>query len=85
MPNNNNPTPNIAPLRRSQRTVHLATKVTPYFDITVRTLARDQGILITELLEKMLEAYLAQEEAKKLKIKEDKASEKFKTKAKAKK
>ncbi|MGE4043438.1 MAG: hypothetical protein AB7F35_01200 [Acetobacteraceae bacterium] len=44
-------------LRRSGRTVHFATKVTPEFDNRVRQLAMDRGKMLTEILEEALLAY----------------------------
>ena len=44
-------------LRRSGRTVHFATKVTPEFDNRVRQLAMDRGKMLTEILEEALMAY----------------------------
>jgi hypothetical protein len=43
-------------LRRSGRTVHFATKVTPAFDNRVRELAAETGDMLTEILEKALAA-----------------------------
>jgi hypothetical protein len=44
-------------LRRSGRTVHFATKVTPEFDNRVRQIAADTGKMLTEILEEALAAY----------------------------
>ena len=44
-------------LRRSGRTVHFATKVTPDFDYRVRQIAADTGKMLTEILEEALEAW----------------------------
>src|SRR5271166_2409113 len=44
-------------LRRSGRTVHFATKVTPEFDARVRQIAADTGKMLTEILEEALVAY----------------------------
>lgn len=44
-------------LRRSGRTVQLATRVTPEFDRELRATADREGILIVELLERALQAY----------------------------
>lgn len=44
-------------LRRSGRTVHFATKVTPEFDARIRELAGQTGMLMTEILEQSLAAY----------------------------
>jgi hypothetical protein len=44
-------------LRRSGRTIQFATRVSPDFDVRVRTLAQRDGLLLVEVLEKALEAY----------------------------
>lgn len=46
-------------IRRTQRTVQFATRVTPEFDNRVRTLAIEQGLMLVEVLELALEAYEA--------------------------
>jgi uncharacterized protein YqfB (UPF0267 family) len=46
-------------LRRSQRTVSFATKVTPEFDNLIREQAEQENCLLTEMLEKYQEFYLA--------------------------
>ena len=43
-------------LRRSGRTVHFATKVTPEFDNRVRQIAAETGKMLTEILEEALKA-----------------------------
>jgi hypothetical protein len=44
-------------LRRSGRTVHFATKVTPDFDNRLRQIAAETGKMLTEILEEALEAW----------------------------
>jgi hypothetical protein len=44
-------------LRRSGRTVHFATKVTPEFDNRLRQIAAETGKMLTEILEEALAAY----------------------------
>ena len=44
-------------LRRSNRVVQFATRVTPEFDQRIRTIAEREGLLIVEVLERALEAY----------------------------
>ncbi len=44
-------------LRRSGRTVHFATKVTPAFDNRVRQIAVETGKMLTEILEEALQAW----------------------------
>jgi hypothetical protein len=44
-------------LRRSGRTVHFATKVTPAFDNRVRQIAAETGKMLTEILEEALQAW----------------------------
>jgi hypothetical protein len=44
-------------LRRSGRTVHFATKVTPDFDNRVRQIAAETGKMLTEILEEALQAW----------------------------
>ena len=44
-------------LRRSNRVVQFATRVTPEFDQRIRTIAERDGLLIVEVLERALEAY----------------------------
>ena len=44
-------------LRRSGRTIQFATRVSPDFDMRVRSLAQREGLLLVEILEKALEAY----------------------------
>ena len=39
------------------RTIQFATRVTPDFDLRIRLLAQSQGVLIVEVLEKVLDAY----------------------------
>jgi hypothetical protein len=43
-------------LRRSNRVVQFATRVTPEFDRRIREIARDEHLLIVEVLERALEA-----------------------------
>ncbi|KLL03594.1 MAG: hypothetical protein MRECE_12c004 [Mycoplasmataceae bacterium CE_OT135] len=45
-------------MRRSQRIIHFATKVTPEFDQLIREQAEKEGLLIVEMLEKYQQAYL---------------------------
>ena len=45
-------------LRRSQRIIHFATKVTIEFDNTIRNQAEEQDCLIVEMLEKYQAIYL---------------------------
>ena len=44
-------------LRRSNRVVQFATRVTPEFDERIRTIAEREELLIVEVLERALEAY----------------------------
>ena len=44
-------------LRRSNRVVQFATRVTPEFDQRIRTIAEREGLLIVEVLERTLKAY----------------------------
>src|SRR6476620_2163759 len=44
-------------LRRSNRVVQFATRVTPEFDQRIRLLAQREGLLIVEVLERALDAY----------------------------
>jgi hypothetical protein len=44
-------------LRRSGRTVHFATKVTPEFDNRLRQIATETGKMLTEILEEALAAW----------------------------
>jgi hypothetical protein len=44
-------------LRRTGRTVQLATKVSVEFDIKLRHIAQRDGLLLVEVLERALEAY----------------------------
>jgi hypothetical protein len=44
-------------LRRSNRVVQFATRVTPEFDQRIRTVAEREGLLIVEVLERALDAY----------------------------
>lgn len=43
--------------RKTNRTLALATRVTPDFDREIRDIAEREGILIVEVLERALEAY----------------------------
>lgn len=45
-------------LRKTNRTIQFATKVTPEFDKTIRQLAQKEHCLIVEVLEAALAAYL---------------------------
>ena len=47
-------------LRRSNRIVQFATRVTPEFDRRIREIARDERLLIVEVLERALDAYESQ-------------------------
>ena len=44
-------------MRRTNRTVQFATRVTPEFDRRVRAIALEEGLLIVEVLERALQAY----------------------------
>jgi hypothetical protein len=44
-------------LRRSGRTVQLATRVSPEFDTRLRKIAQRDGLMLVELLERALDAY----------------------------
>jgi hypothetical protein len=44
-------------LRRSGRTIQFATRVSPEFDVRIRTIAQRDGLLIVEVLERALAAY----------------------------
>ena len=44
-------------MRRTNRVVQFATRVTPEFDQRVRTIAMEEGLLIVEVLEKALRVY----------------------------
>jgi hypothetical protein len=44
-------------LRRSNRTVQFATRVSPEFDERIRQTALRDGLLLVEVLERALEAY----------------------------
>lgn len=44
-------------MRRTNRTVVLATLVTPEFDMRVRHLAQRDGLLLVEVLERALAVY----------------------------
>jgi hypothetical protein len=44
-------------LRRSGRTLQLATRVTPEFDARLRRIAQRDGLLLVEVLERALDAY----------------------------
>ena len=44
-------------LRRSNRVVQFATRVTPEFDQRIRAIAEREGLLIVEVLERALDAY----------------------------
>lgn len=44
-------------LRRSNRTVQFATRVTPEFDGRIRAIAERDGLLLVEVMERALEAY----------------------------
>ena len=46
-------------LRRSNRTVQFATRVTPEFDDRIRAIAERDGLLLVEVMERALEAYEA--------------------------
>ena len=47
-------------MRRTNRTVQFATRVTPEFDRRVRAIAMEESLLIVEVLEKALNAYESQ-------------------------
>jgi len=44
-------------MRRTNRTVQFATRVTPEFDRRVRDIAQREGLLIVEVLERALDAF----------------------------
>ena len=44
-------------LRRSGRTIQLATRVSPEFDARLRHIAQRDGLLLVEVLERALDAY----------------------------
>jgi hypothetical protein len=44
-------------MRRTNRVVQFATRVTPEFDQRIRAIAVQEGLLIVEVLERALEAY----------------------------
>ena len=44
-------------LRRTNRTIQFATRVTPEFDSRLRQIAARDGLLLVEVLERALEAY----------------------------
>ena len=46
-------------LRRSGRTIQLATRVSPEFDARLRHIAQRDGLLLVEVLERALDAYEA--------------------------
>lgn len=46
-------------LRRSNRTLQFATRVTPEFDERIRAIAARDGLMLVELLERALDAYEA--------------------------
>ena len=49
-------------LRRSNRIVQFATRVTPEFDRRIREIARDEHLLIVEVLERALDVYEKQQQ-----------------------
>ena len=48
-------------MRRTNRTVQFATRVTPEFDRRVRAIAIKEGLLIVEVLERALQIYESQQ------------------------
>lgn len=44
-------------IRRTNRTVQFATRVTPEWDERIRALAQRDGVLLVEILERALDAY----------------------------
>lgn len=46
--------------RRTNRTQQFATRVTPDWDRRIRAIAQREGLLLTEILERALDAYEAQ-------------------------
>ena len=44
-------------MRRTNRIVQFATRVTPEFDRRMRAIAMEEGLLIVEVLERALDAY----------------------------
>ena len=50
-------------MRRTNRTVQFATRVTPEFDQRVRAIAVEEDLLIVEVLEKALRAYECQRQS----------------------
>jgi hypothetical protein len=55
-------------MRRTNRVVQFATRVTPEFDQRVREIAMEEGLLIVEVLEKALNAYENQRQAGRQKV-----------------
>ena len=51
-------------LRRSNRVIQFATRVTPEFDQRIRELARAENLLIVEVLEMALDAYESQRQGR---------------------
>lgn len=51
--------------RRTNRTLPFATRVTEEFDRLFREIAQEEGLLIVELLERSLDAYIQQRNADK--------------------
>lgn len=69
--------------KRSRRVITIGTKVTPEFDATLRRLAQKNKLLLTEMLEKMLEVYLAYEQKIEEEAKEVKKNKNKETKVKS--
>lgn len=44
-------------MRKSNRTVQFATRVTPEFDDRIRSIAERDGLLLVEVMERALDAY----------------------------
>ena len=44
-------------IRRTNRTVQFATRVTPEWDARIRALAQREGVLLVEILERALDCY----------------------------
>ena len=44
-------------MRRSGRTIQFSTKVSPEFDLRIRQIAMRDGLMLTEVMERALEAY----------------------------
>lgn len=52
-------------MRRSERIIHFATKVTPEFDNIIRKESQERGLYIAEILEEYQQAHLEKKEKEK--------------------